>query len=153
MILAARVDRCGQREGTGLENSCALRTGPARRSARCRPQWALAPPPAAPSPGPRPALAVILATLVDLCCQGEGTSLGSSRAVGTTTVPKIHTPRPAVKPWHRLRQFQTLGTRPALAAILAALVDLCGQRKGTSLGSSRALGTGPARRSTRCRPR
>ena len=93
-ILGTLTACCGQREGTGLGNSCALGTGPGSE---------LHPLPSTAGPGTtsggsiswgsRPALAA--------CCdQREGTGLGSSRAldIGTGTGPEIHPLPPTASP-------------------------------------------------------
>ena len=51
-------------------------------------------------------MTAILAALAACCGQREGTGLENSCALDIGPSPKIHTPRPAVKPWHRLRRLR-----------------------------------------------
>ena len=118
---------------------------PARRSTRCGPRRATAPPPAAPCPGPRPALPAVLDALAARCGSRKDTGQGSSRALDAATGPEIYTLQATAGPWHRLRRLWTLGHGQPSPEILDALAARTSRREDASQGSSRATdaGTGP----------
>ena len=129
-----------QPEGRAPSWGTAAPWAPARKSTRCVLRWALAASPAAPSPGGHAHTpAAILGTLAACYGQREGTSLGNSCAMGTGL--KIYTLPPTAGPGTASDSFKPWGQRPALAAILGTLTACCGQREGTGLGSSCALGS------------
>ena len=111
-VLDALAARCGSRKDTGQEAAAPWTLAPARRSTRCGPRWALAPPPAAPGPGTRPDLPAILDTLMARTSRQKGTDQGGSRTPDAATGPEIHTLRATVGPCHRLRRLRALGHGP-----------------------------------------
>ena len=96
---------------------------------------ALAPPPAAPSPGARSAPAVILATLTGRCGQREGTGLGSSCALYTGS--EIHMLRPAVGPGTAsggsgLCEWSQASIPMAVAVLIGRCARICARISGMS---------------------